>query len=58
MDWQLTVVIAVLAVAVAFVARCVWRRLHGRADEACHSGCDGCPLTDACRKPRDHKRIF
>ncbi len=42
-DWQLAVVLVVVAVCVLVALRGVWRAMHGRADCGCGRGGD-CPL--------------
>jgi hypothetical protein len=57
MDWQVTVVIAVLAVALGYLFRSAWRTWFGPSGKGgCASSCGGC-AKPADEGPGERRRI-
>lgn len=60
MNWQLLIVIVILAIVAFIVVRGAVRMVRGKSKGscACHSGCGNCPLSQSCSdvNKRDSRR--
>lgn len=57
MDWQLTVVVAVLAVSLVYLARASWRTWFTSSKTGCTSGCGKCSTPQPDATPTNRIRL-